>query len=152
EGKNEQEGEREARYGSYYDQRRAKTLQQRDGARKEVTFPPPLRLLHVFLAFTNDAPHPAPTCSPAPPQHCSTLPAPRLTFAAGASKQESSAKEAWEAKGDVLDTSVQHIQLPRNHCPASLAPPSVSSPPCYSPHLSSSAPPATSVHSTRNGA
>ncbi|KAH8929823.1 hypothetical protein BT69DRAFT_53774 [Atractiella rhizophila] len=106
-----------------------------------------------FLAPSKDGPHPAPFCCPVPPEHDVTLPLSPLSFPAGASKRESSAKEAWEAKGDV--SAVLHqsryfrpILLSRNPCPASLAPPSLSSPPCYCRHTS---PLTTSVHSKMKG-
>ncbi|KAH8929808.1 hypothetical protein BT69DRAFT_52795 [Atractiella rhizophila] len=84
----------------------------------------------------------------------------RVTFGDGASKRESSAREAWDAKRR-QDSAVQHqfhyllrsVPLSRfpYTCPSRSNIP-LASLPCYSRHPSSSAPPATSVHSATNGA
>ncbi|KAH8918690.1 hypothetical protein BT69DRAFT_554221 [Atractiella rhizophila] len=75
------------------------------------------------------------SCSLVTPQHCSTLPASQLTFAARATKRESSAREALEAKGDTRErrpASTQYLLAPshfplcRNHRPAALRPGSLS--------------------------
>ncbi|KAH8917695.1 hypothetical protein BT69DRAFT_1354533 [Atractiella rhizophila] len=103
--------------------RKAKERPAKRGAREEVPRP------------SKDAPHPTASCSLVPPQHYSTLPASLVTFAAGATKRESSAREALEAKGDTRSlrpASTQyplepsHFPLCRNPRPAALPPGSLS--------------------------